>query len=151
MSFRRNRGTIPYRWLCCGEPTVRIFISWSGKRSKHIADALRSWLPNVIQAVVPFMSSHDIRKESRGNVVISENLEQAKVGVICLTPENLDARWILFEAGALSKLSSAYVCTYLLELSPSDVEPPLGQFQHTVATKDDTKALEGVSKLCCAS
>ena len=120
---------------------MKVFISWSGTRSRHVAEALRWWLPNVIQAIDPFMSSHDIRKGARGNVVISDNLEQANVGVICLTPENLDARWILFEAGALSKLSSAYVCTYLIDLTPSNVEPPISQFQHTAATKEETKAL----------
>ena len=120
---------------------MNVFISWSGLRSKHIAESLRWWLPNVIQAVKPFMSSHDINKGSRGNVVISRRLEQANVGVICITPENCDARWILFESGALSKLSSAYVCTYLYDCSPSDIEPPLGQFQHTAATKAETIAL----------
>ncbi len=118
-----------------------IFISWSGPRSKHIAEALRWWLPNVLQAVMPFLSSQDIRKGARGNVVISEHLEKCGVGILCLTPENLKEPWILFEAGALSKLSSAYVCTYLFELKPSDIEPPLGQFQHTQANKLETKSL----------
>ena len=30
-------------------------------------------------------------------------LEGMKVGIICLTLENLSAKWILYEAGALSK------------------------------------------------
>lgn len=121
---------------------MKVFISWSGKRSHCIAEALRWWLPNVIQSVEPFLSSQDIRKGARGNVVIADRLEDAKVGIICLTPENLTKPWILFEAGALSRLTSAYVCTYLIgDLSPSDIEPPLGQFQHSHANQQDTKAL----------
>lgn len=120
---------------------MKVFISWSGKRSLYIAEALWWWLPNVIQAVVPFISTHDISKGSRGNVTISKNLEDANVGVICLTPENLVAPWILFESGALSKLSTAYVCTFLYELEPADIEPPLGQFQHTKYSQAEMKAL----------
>ena len=120
---------------------MRVFISWSGKRSLHIATAIRDWLPNVLQAVRPFISSQDIRKGTRGNVVISKRLKEANVGIICLTPENMTAPWILYEAGALSKLLSAYVCTYLWQLEPSDIEPPLGQFQHTKHNKRDVKAL----------
>ncbi|QDS91877.1 hypothetical protein FF011L_06130 [Roseimaritima multifibrata] len=120
---------------------MKIFISWSGARSKHIATALRDWLPSVIQSVSPFISSQDILKGARGNVQIAKELETAAVGIICLTPENLNAPWILFEAGALSKLSSAYVCTYLHELEPSDISQPLGQFQHTNSTREDTLSL----------
>ena len=120
---------------------MKVFISWSGKRSQYIADALRWWLPHVIQSVEPFMSSQDIRKGARGNVKLAENLESAAVGIICLTPENLTAPWVLFEAGALSKLQSAYVCTLLYELDPSDVEPPVGQFQHSRLNKIELRAL----------
>lgn len=120
---------------------MKVFISWSGTRSKHIATALRDWLPNVLQSVRPFISSQDILKGARGNVQITKELETAAIGIICLTPENLLAPWILFEAGALSKLSSAYVCTYLYDLDPSDISPPLGQFQHTKSTKEETFAL----------
>jgi hypothetical protein len=120
---------------------MKVFISWSGLRSKHIATAFRDWLPNVLQSVRPFISSQDILKGARGNVQIAKELEDAAVGVICLTPENLTAPWILFEAGALSKLTSAYVCTYLYELEPSGIAPPLGQFQHTKSTKEETYAL----------
>lgn len=42
------------------------------------------------------------------------------------------------EAGALSKIIKAsLVCTFLIDLEPSDVDGPLAQFQHTRATKDD--------------
>lgn len=120
---------------------MRIFISWSGNRSKFIAETLRWWLPNVIQCLEPFISSQDIQKGARGSTVISENLEAASVGIICLTPENQKAPWILFEAGALSKIATSHVCTFLYELEPSDVERPLGEFQHTKCEREDILAL----------
>src|SRR5437879_13172271 len=93
-----------------------IFISWSGQRSKWAADALRDWLPLVLQAAKPWMSEADIDKGSRGLDEVGRALEGMKIGIICLTPENLNARWILYEAGALSKTVDAKtrLCTYLL-------------------------------------
>ena len=65
----------------------------------------------------------------------------SKVGIVCLTSENLNAPWVLYEAGAISKTKDAKVCTLLLDVKPSDVEQPLGQFQHTTRSKDDIKLL----------
>jgi len=75
---------------------------------------------------------------------MARELDETRVGIICLTPENLNAPWILFEAGALSKkrfAEASYVCTYLFDVVPADVEEPLAQFQHTIANKEDTKRL----------
>jgi TIR domain len=91
------------------------FISWSGKRSKDIALELRRWLPNVLQAADVWMSDVDIEVGMRGIHEIFTHLEKAKVGIICLTPENSNAPWLLFEAGALSKqvVEKSRVCPYL--------------------------------------
>ncbi len=122
------------------ENAMQVFLSWSGERSKAVAETLASWISQVIQAVEPWISS-DIEKGVRWNPEISARLEQSKVGVVCLTKENVDSRWILFEAGALSKTKDAYVCTLLLDLAPTDVEQPLGQFQHTTRDKNDIRQL----------
>lgn len=120
---------------------MKIFVSWSGVRSKYIAEQLHWFIPNVLQAAEPFISTRDIRKGTRGNVVIYDNLEEANVGIICLTPENIDKPWILFEAGALSKQKSALVCTMLYDIEWTDVPRPLGEFQHTRFAKDELIAL----------
>lgn len=119
---------------------MKVFISWSGKRSKETAEALSSWIRQVIQAAETWISS-DIEKGARWNEKISKELEQTKVGIICLNKENLSSEWILFEAGALSKTQDAHVCTFLLDIKPADVKPPLGQFQHTLFNKEDIKKL----------
>lgn len=85
--------------------------------------------------------SSDIEKGARWNSEVAARLEQSKVGIICLAKENLDAKWILFESGALSKTKDAYVCTLLLDIAPTDVEQPLGQFQHTTRDKNDIRQL----------
>jgi TIR domain-containing protein len=121
---------------------MKVFISWSGTGSQMVAEALRDWLPNVIQALNPWMSANDVEKGARWRTDIAVELEQSSIGIICLTPENLNAPWILFEAGALSKLhQNAYICTYLYGLEPSDLKDPLAQFQTTKAERDDTRRL----------
>jgi len=117
-----------------------VFLCWSGARSKAVAEALHGWLPQVIQAVDPWISV-DIDKGRRWSLEIADRLERSKVGIICFTKDNLDARWILFEAGAISKTKDAHVCTFLLDVGPADIEPPLGDFQHTAAEKEDVLRL----------
>jgi hypothetical protein len=58
-----------------------------------------------------------------------------------LTPENLMSPWLLFEAGAVAKRVDSRVWTYLFGLGYTDVKDPLSQFQHTAATKEDTRKL----------
>jgi hypothetical protein len=122
-----------------------IFISWSGKRSLYAAELLRDWLPNVVQAAKPWMSDRDIEKGTKGLTEVGKALEGMKVGIVCLTAENLDAPWILYEAGALSKTFSddkTRLCTYLLGgLQPQNVKPPLSMFQWTKSEKEDTRKL----------
>jgi hypothetical protein len=117
-----------------------VFISWSGTRSKHVAAALNSWLPAILQSVKPWLSQN-IDKGARPLEEISKALDSIRVGISCLTPENLQAPWILYEGGALSKGigEKSRLCTYLLGgLEPKDIPPPLGMFQHTRPTKNDT-------------
>lgn len=121
---------------------MKVFISWSGERSKAVAESLRYWLPKVIQAVQPWMSADDIEKGTRWRTGIASELEKSSVGIICLTPENLDSTWIHFEAGALSRQhTDTYVCTFLYSLEPTDVQEPLAQFQATRAQKEDVRKL----------
>jgi len=115
-----------------------IFISWSGVRSGAVAEVLKKWLPRIVNAFKPWISSSDIDKGSRWSSDVAMRLSVAKAGIICLTPENLQSAWILFEAGALSKtLESTFVCPLLIGLEPSDVTGPLAQFQATRATKEE--------------
>lgn len=83
-------------------------------------------------------SSHTgIDKGTRSLNEIATSLGEAGGGIICLTSENLTKPWILFEAGALSRQPGDRVWTVLLDVDNAQVEPPLGQFQHTSVDKDD--------------
>lgn len=121
---------------------MKIFISWSGRLSHEIAILLKGWLPSVIQSIEPYVSSEDIDKGARWLTDISGELETSSFGILCLTRSNLNAPWILFEAGALSKkLEKSKVCPLLIDLSHSDIEGPLVQFQATSINKEDISKL----------
>jgi TIR domain/Protein of unknown function (DUF4241) len=129
---------------------MKVFLSWSGEKSKATAEALREWLPNVIQAIEPWMSAEDIDKGARWASDLASQLESIQFGVICLTSDCIVSPWILFEAGALSKtLDKAYVCPYLFDISPADLAGPLIQFNAAKADKDDTRRLiNTINKAC---
>jgi hypothetical protein len=123
---------------------MKVFISWSGEQSKAIANTLKEWLPSVIQAVKPFVSSHDITTGSLWMRTITKELAVTDTGVLCMNAENIEAPWILFEAGALSKgLEENAVTAILFGIQPSALKPPLSHFQNTPFTK------EGIWKLVC--
>lgn len=121
---------------------MKVFLTWSGPMSGQVATALREWLPLVLQFVQPYMSAEDVGKGVKWFPEISEELAASKYGIVCMTPENVDAPWLNFEAGALGKtLEESRVSPFLLGLSPSDLEGPLTQFQGTRFDKDDVKRL----------
>ena len=116
---------------------MKIFISWSGERSRLVAELLNSWVKCVIQASKPWISTQDIESGSTWFNEISNELNDASVGVICLTQENKNNPWILFESGALAKgLDMPRVCTFLIDLEHIDVRPPLAQFNHTLPNRE---------------
>ena len=109
---------------------MKVFISWSGSISRQIAKSFYDWLPSVLQNVEPFMSSEDIEKGARWLSSMTTELQDCHFGLICLTPENLTAPWIHFEAGSLSKMiDRSRLVPILFKLEPSDVQGPLTQFQ----------------------
>src|SRR5687768_76505 len=121
---------------------MQIFISWSGARSRVAAEALRKWLPGVLQSVEPWVSGADIEAGARWHQALSVRLSECNFGVICLTPENLQSAWLLYEAGALSKVvDGSSVVPYLLGLRKADVEGPLAHFQSVEADPEGTLVL----------
>lgn len=121
---------------------MKVFLSWSGVRSRAIATALKVWLPDMIQDIDAWMSDSDIAAGSEWSKELSTELQNCSFGVICLTPENTVSPWLLFEAGALSKaVASVRVVPYCFEVDPIKVQYPLAQFQCVGADKAGTLRL----------
>ena len=121
---------------------MKVFISWSGTKSQKVAMVLKEWLPSVIQSLEPYVSSEDIDKGARWSTDIATELENSSFGILCVTKDNLNAPWISFEAGALSKsLDKSFVTPFLFDIKRSEVNGPILQFQSTVFEREDIKKL----------
>jgi hypothetical protein len=91
-----------------------------------------------MQAVKPFISSGDINKGNRWSDTLAHELNDSQFGIICLTPYNIDAAWINFEAGALSKIiDRSFVSPFLFGVDSATLNGPLSQFQSTIFDKKD--------------
>lgn len=111
---------------------MKVFIGWGGEQSKHVARALRDWLPRVNQFVEPWLSESDIGKGSDWLLELRKQLEKTYFGIVCLTPENLENPWMHFETGALAKnVTSSKVFPLLYKVKKTDLNAPLSIFQAT--------------------
>ena len=121
---------------------MRVFLSWSGNTSHKLGLALRDWLPLVLPFVKPYISSEDIDKGAKWLPDIVKELEASHYGVILLTKDNVNAPWMVFEAGVLMKaVQESRVSPLLFDLAPTDFSGPLTQFQCTRIEKEDFKKL----------
>ncbi|MCA9250621.1 MAG: TIR domain-containing protein [Phycisphaerae bacterium] len=129
---------------------MKVFLSWSGSRSHRVALVFRDWLPSVIQELEPYVSSEDIDKGARWSTDIAKELEDSSFGILCVTRDNINAPWLTFEAGALSKtMDKASVCPFLFDIKRSEVNGPVLQFQSTICEKEDLKKLvRSLNKAC---
>jgi hypothetical protein len=125
---------------------MKVFISWSGAKSLAVAEVLREELPCLINELEIFVSTEDIEKGSAWFPKIAAELDKSNFGIICVTRENLQSRWLHFEAGVLAgKFSQTKVAPLLIEFEKNvQIPPPLSELQLTKFVKED------FYKLLCA-
>lgn len=118
---------------------MKVFISWSGEKSRLVAIGLKAFLQDVNQRIIAWFSDTDIKAGDRWGNELASRLESSNYGIICVTQESLQSPWVLFEAGALGKVvSGSKVCPYLIDLTRKQLTGPLSQFQSKEATKEQT-------------
>ena len=128
---------------------MKVFISWSGTLSEKLGESIRNWLPNVIQSLNPYFTPSDVDKGTRWLSEITKELNDSKIGILCVTRDNLSSDWLLFEAGVLSKqLKQTHVCPVLFDVKPTDLAGPLKQFQATSFEQEDIRKLIFVINDC---
>src|SRR6516164_11412029 len=125
-----------------------IFICWSGRRSKQLANAVRTLLCEMLslRAGQVFVSD-ELEKGTTWFGSIMGQLRTSKAGVVCLTAENLDSSWVHFEAGALASHFSTAVAgsehtdtrlfTLLHDVKVAELKGPLSAYQATNTTRQD--------------
>ena len=107
-----------------------VFISWSGDRSKIIAQKLKRWIRMVLHTINPWVSTEDINAGERWQLELAKALQASSIGMVCLTPENVSSQWVLFECGALSKaFEESFLIPILHDLDLHELSGPLSQFQ----------------------
>jgi hypothetical protein len=75
--------------------TMDIFISWSGSKSKKVAEALKEFLGTILQATKPWVSSTDLVSGDRWNEEISKKLSDSQYGIIWVPLQKISAKDII--------------------------------------------------------
>lgn len=130
---------------------LKIFISWSGDLAKSIARVWHDLLLEMFDRATPWVSDLDIEAGARPLDDIKRELDGTSFGIIVVTPENQNAPWLNFEAGALSKALSDATTRVMPSLvnftSPSQVTSPLKQFQGNLLNQEGVmKILKTIAK-----
>lgn len=119
---------------------MKIFISWSGKKSMEVAKVLKWWIEKIVQTSDAFVSDDDIALGTRWSDTIKKALAETRIGVICVTPENQQAPWINFEAGAISKAvegQDTKVVPVLIDFKKkTDYKGPLSDYNLALLDRD---------------
>ena len=117
-----------------------VLLTWSGEVSHELATFFHGWLPGVLPGINPWISDEDIAKGQKWFPTLMDQLAKTHVSLTFVTPGNVRSPWIYYEVGVIAaKLETGIVCPYLIGVEDRFVkDTPLGQFQWTKATKDDT-------------
>ena len=131
-SFQRGNGG-----------AMKIFLSWSGDLSREVASLLDENIRPLLWGNADvFMSKHDIASGQDWAKALAKELRQSVFGIVCLTPDNLQSHWLLYEAGALTSREQQRLCTLLLAgLEQKDVPSPLAHYQNRIFCKAEFEAL----------
>ncbi|GEM_PF-3770660 len=125
---------------------ITVFISFSGLRSRKIAELLAELIANHLSRLRVFLYGPE--SGSRHLEDLGGELDVLSYAILCLTPENMHAPWIHFEAGAISKhRASARIVPLTFSLAPEALHMPLAQFgARSAAPTDITQLLVDMAR-----
>ena len=127
---------------------MKLFISWSGDRSKNIAKIMKEWIESIFPSGIKIWlstQSESIRPGALLTPQIIEGLRTSEIGIFCFTTDNTNSLWMMFEAGAICKQDTSNVegiYTILFEGTVEDLErTPLKSFYHTLFERESMYSL----------
>ncbi len=116
-----------------------VFVSWSGTPSREAAKLLKDLLENVMQNVQVWLSSSE-ESISSGELWVTKlkkALSEMNFGIAMVTKANMNAPYLLFEAGALSKTAEGRLVPVRCNLRVLDLKGPFSLLQSRGVTEDD--------------
>lgn len=128
---------------------MKIFFSWSGHLSKRVAKLLKPWLKDIIFPGITleiFISEEDIEYGSEWYSKIKANIKHCDLAIIFLTPENMNASWLNFEAGAIAiGEENRPLITFLIDVPIEAIKSPLKQYQcFNISFESTRKLIENI-------
>lgn len=122
---------------------MELFLSWSGDRSRKLAEAVRGLLVSLYGGrKIRTHLSADIAKGEPWSDALVNHLRASEAVLICLTPEALASTWITYEAGYIvGRTESPRVFTLLYEVTSNDIPDPLRSYQSTTLEPSDIRRL----------
>lgn len=126
---------------------MKVFFSYSGVRSKNIAQAFSDLLKNIYPDIEVFGMHTDIAVGDDWRKSLENAGSGSDLAIVFLTRENMDKPWINFEMGYLRD-KEKHIIPFLADFPPSDLSGPLSQFQAVTPKKDDVyKVLTHLNKI----
>lgn len=117
----------------------RVFLSWSKPAARSIADALRTFLTDVVPSSNPWFSKEEIKSGERWVSKLGSGLNDSSFAIICVTVQNLTEPWLHFEAGAVAaRIDEPRVIPYLCGVDTLQLPSTLQQFQARQSDRADT-------------
>jgi hypothetical protein len=153
-----------------GKMQPTLFLCWSGQRSKHVAEALKQYFESIFRAAKwtgprprVAMSETLIAKGAPWSAQLLKDLEHARAGIVCLTPENRGSAWLHFEGGAIAThafngqdgtsktdRSPNKLFGFLFTIDNTQVDGPLSLFQATLYGRDYSRDRDELARLTLA-
>jgi hypothetical protein len=145
--------------------STKVFLCWSGTRSRHFAEIVKEWLPKVLgDSLKPEMSTQ-IEKGSAWFEELRSALDNSDCGVLCLTAEAVGSPWVHFEAGLLvrelstsskpemTQTKERRVFPLLCDITGEVLKGPLSAYQSTSARdqNDVLRLVEGIYQIMPAN
>src|SRR5262249_32652362 len=146
-----------------GKAVPTLFLCWSGERSKQVAEALKQYFEKILrpesEARVA-MSETLIDKGAPWSAHLLKDLENARAGIVCLTPENRGSAWVHFEGGGIAthglkgqdgpppkSNNSNKLFGFLFTFDNTQIDGPLSLFQATIYRRDYSRDRDEITRL----
>ncbi len=127
---------------------MKVFICWSKDESKKYATLLYKYLAPIIGKNTCKFSEEDIEAGKPWLDQLVEHLRSSDVAILCLTPDNYNSPWLLFEAGAIYKGNKGSMIMPLLfgfadDFRAESLGYPLSIFQAIKVNKEGIRQMLG--------